>query len=577
MNPIESQAEWQRSLMAKELGIFSWQYLPEENHLRLDKEAMDILGAFGSRLSMEDFMQVLSPESLGRFTSAVENALNFGSPFSLEVLAETSPEYRWLQITGRKTENPDSSISLEGFIRDISQEKQEKSRLEKLESWIHAGLGHFRVSDASGEILAQFGSLPAGKYFEEGPGKRTVELVDFRNQLKYRIEAETGTTAGRISHTNSEAQEPEPTENELNKSLSRDEQIIALTRTLGVKTDSQVSAMGIFDGSRFEWKAWWKNPSGTAVPAGKYGGEWLPDLSWLLEMETENQQEEARYWWPQDLLPFPIADDYGKGWMLLTDRLGSGETGLLALRSKSPDALLPKKDEVLHLLRYLQDMPGKSIPSTDSEEKLREEIKRKEILLKELNHRAKNNLALAAGLVKMQAGYADNRETSMLLKLTQKRLETLASIHELMYLNPLDTGEVEIQDYLHKLVFGLQNALGHPGIKLEMQIDPANIGARYATTIGLLVNELVANAFKYAFQEDKEGLLRIDFLNKEAYFKLRVSDDGPGFDSSKEKTGESLGRVLIEEFVRQLGADMELSHKPGTTYLISIKKSNIGL
>jgi len=213
----------------------------------------------------------------------------------------------------------------------------------------------------------------------------------------------------------------------------------------------------------------------------------------------------------------------------------------------------------------------------DSIEKLKTEIVRREMLLKELNHRAKNNLALAAGMIKMQASYSEDKNTRQFLKQTQKRLETLATLHELMYLSPGTDGSVEIQTYLSELVTGLQSSFGNPEISLEIKVDSASINMRFANTIGLLVNEIVSNSFKHAFLPGKLGLLKVDFLSKGDYFKLRISDNGPGFEPAANTENTSLGNILIDEFVKQLNAEIEVNRNPGTTYLISIKKSNIGL
>lgn len=575
MESDRQQTEIQNRQMAEEFGIYPWRYQPCENTLWLGEGAAALLGSFGSKMAMEDFLQLLAPESLSRFTAALEDALNFGKPIRMELLAETSPDYRWLQVSGR-SENVAGKLIVTGFIKDLSKEKSEKERLSQLENWLSAGVRKLRVSDAGGELLAAYGSDASGPNVEEGPGSRRVKLVDFRNQLKYLIETETGSVPiGSTGNAFAQQENPLPAEAGLDLKLSREERFVSLTRALGLRTDAQVSALGVFDGSRFEWKAWWKSPGGTAVPAGKYGGEWLPDLSWLIEMEAENRQFTERYWWPQDMLPFPIADAYGKGWMLLTDHLAGGQTGLLALRCRQPEGLMQRKEEVLGLLRYLHDEPDKFQPE-ESVEKLREEIVRREMLLKEMNHRAKNNLALAAGLVKMQAGFSEDKKTAQFLKQTQKRLETLATLHELMYANPGKDGKIEIAGYLEKLIHGLHSSFGHAGIQMELQLDAAEINIRYANTIGLLVNEIVSNAYKHAFSGGRQGKIRVDFLGKGESFKLLISDDGPGFDESQMKA-ESLGSMLIDEFVKQLGAEMEIIRNSGTTYLISIKKSNIGL
>ncbi len=572
----QSETDWQTGQMADEFGIYAWSYDAGTQSLRLGKGADQLLGIFGSRLPLEDFLAQLSPESLSRFTASIENALNFGKDFRIELLLETGHDFRWLLVSGRPHQQEDGP-GIAGLIKDLSKEKAEKQKLTQLEGWVNAGLNRLLVTDSAGEIVADLGS-PAGKQvLEQSAGKRKVRLVDFRNQVKYVVEAETGTgaeTTVSAGITIEKTVQGSVVEG-LDEKLGLEEKFVSLSRALGLRTDAQVSALGVFDGSRFEWKAWWKSPSAYAVPSSKYSGEWLPDLSWLLEMEAENQKFSDRYWWPQDMLPFPISDSFGKGWMLLTEKLSPGQTGLVALRTKEPEALMDRKEEVLNLLRFLRDDPEKPMPD-ESVEKLKEEIVRREMLLKELNHRAKNNLALAAGMIKMQAGFSEDKKTAQFLRQTQKRLETLATLHELMYMGPSREGSVEIQSYLHELLQGLHAGFGNPGISLEMQIDEASIHIRYANTIGLLVNEVVSNAYKHAFSDEKPGNLKVDFLSKGDYFKLRISDNGPGFEE-ENKDGNSLGNILIDEFVKQLGATMEISRNPGTTYLISIKKSNIGL
>jgi two-component sensor histidine kinase len=574
MKEEQAEANWKLGYMAEEFGIYPWRYETETAILSFGQGLAEILGIFGTRLALDDFLSMLSPESLSRFTGSIENTLNFGRPFKTDVLLEGDRFFRWLSISGRAEAGSEKPI-ISGFIRDISAEKAEKDRLNQLESWVRAGMKRLLVSDAEGNMIADLGNEAGGQILEEGPGRRKVRVVDFRNQVKFIVEAETGSSlvATPVTETTKPVQLA-PEEETL--PLSREEKFTLLSRNMGLITNSQISAIGLFDGSRFEWKAWWKSPSGYAFPAKKYAGEWLPDLNWLLEMQSENQKFEDRLWWPQDMLPFPIPDVFGQGWMLLTDQLSSGETGLVALRSKSPEELMSQKEEVLNLLKPLMETRQFSFGGQEEIERLKEEIARKEVLLKELNHRAKNNLALAAGMVKMQAGFSEDKSASQFLKQTQKRLETLASLHELMYMDASRDGRIEIQTYLNNLLQGLHTGFGGPQVSMELQLDECEIQNRYAVTIGLLVNEIVSNAYKHAFQDGKTGNLKVDFLSKGEFFKLRVSDNGPGGDGDSG-AGNSLGNILIDEFVKQLGASMEISRNPGTTYLISIKKSNIGL
>lgn len=97
---------------------------------------------------------------------------------------------------------------------------------------------------------------------------------------------------------------------------------------------------------------------------------------------------------------------------------------------------------------------------------------------------------------------------------------------------------------------------------------------KVANTIGLLVNELISNAFKHAFSPGNQGILKIDFLEKGETYKLRVSDNGPGLLADR-KVSSSLGNILIDEFVKQLHGTMDIDTSVGTTYLMSFKKSII--
>jgi two-component sensor histidine kinase len=205
-------------------------------------------------------------------------------------------------------------------------------------------------------------------------------------------------------------------------------------------------------------------------------------------------------------------------------------------------------------------------------DELKAELARKDMLIREINHRAKNNLALAASLVKMEAGFSSDIPSNQILKQTQKRLETLASIHELLYMGPGTSGEINMKDYLGQIAHGLMKGFGQPNVRLELHIDSAILDMKVANTIGLLVNELMSNAFKHAFSSEKDGVLKVDFFERPDSFKLRVSDNGPGLQSTKAKDS-SLGNILIDEFVKQLHGTMEIDSTHGTTYLISIKKS----
>ena len=595
VNPQNELRLTNDQLIAEEFGIFSWQFHLESNHFFFAQEATKrFFNRTDSTIEYADFYGSLSVESLQRFSEAMESAINFGKGFRLELILEQTSKIQWISFSCQPTHDNTDSVWLTGLIKDLQNDKKDEIQKHHLEQWLNVGLAKLEVKDADGEILANWGKNLRGPHIKIENGKRSSTIYDFRNRPKFLISAETGTPdvstpkTGTIERTDtaplhtdlSEQQnplpfqvksEPDPEILPINK-LNKEEKCVALTQWLGQSLDVQVSALGIFDGSRFEWKAWWKSPNRFALPVKRYAGEWLPELDWLVDVETDNQKFTDRYWWPQDMLPFQISESFGEGWMLLAEPISIKETTVFAIKTSDPEGIKEKTQHVLKSLDLLKDAPV--LPKAANIDELHAELARKDMLLKEMNHRAKNNLALAASLVKMEAGFSDDIDSNHILKQTQKRLETLASIHELMYLSPNVNGTVDIKEYLKQLTDGLLSSFGNPDIRMEIHVDSVKISMKVANTIGLLVNELISNAFKHAFSPGNQGILKIDFLEKGETYKLRVSDNGPGLLADR-KVSSSLGNILIDEFVKQLHGTMDIDTSVGTTYLMSFKKSII--
>jgi two-component sensor histidine kinase len=583
IKPVNPATELQispQSLIESEFGIYTWHFHLDSNLFFFSEDAaFKFLGKRIKNIDYQDFYSSLSIESLDRFSLAMENAINLGKEFELELLIENPSGNNWIKFICKSTRDSENGEWLTGLIKDFTKEQKETKEKQNLNLWMQAGLNPIEVRNAEGETIANFGDKKArrGSCYENG--KRTSVIYDFRNQPKFTItfddqasEQEKINTI-EISKPEIKINEPEIGSSQQfvpDTFLNKNEQCIALTKHLGLSLDAKVSALGIFDGSHFEWKAWWKSPNQYAMPVKKFGGEWIPELDWLVDVESENQKYPERYWWPQDMLPFEISKAFGEGWMLIAEPISTRETSVFAILTSAPEQIKKQTNIVLQSLDSLKTNGSKQ-KNENQVEKLQSELAQKDLLIKEMNHRAKNNLALAASLVKMETGYASDPGALFSLKQTQKRLETLASIHELMYKNTLSNELVDIRVYLTQLIEGLVSSFGNQDITLELKIDSVEIPMKQASTIGLLVNELVSNAFKYAFSSGKKGILKVDFLQKADMLKLRVSDNGPGIQKG-DKSEESLGKILIEEFVKQLQGSLEIDNSNGTTFFISFKK-----
>lgn len=562
------------SLLTGELGIYFWQLELATNAFFLDQEGWkNLLGVQIQSPDYEDFYSCLSLESIQKFALLMEEAINYGKAFATELLIDLPGGFKWIWFSCSGIDQTDSS-KLKGFIKDLTKEKAIQAELDKINLWLNSGLARFKVEGAEGEILKDWTGPEHGKNIQIEGFKRQTTLFDFRNKLKYKISADLGQGREPLPVIQEEAKpeniksSSEDLQNPLSIEGSQDQKFIKITQWLGQSLDAQVSAIGIFKKNQFEWKAWWKSPIRSGFTKTKNSGEWTPPLNWLEEIEGD--KESQAIWWPQDLLPFSIEENFGDGWMLLTDSISPEETTLFAVQSEDPSSILEKTQHVIKGISLLKPIQNPQVEE-DEIEKLKRLLKEKDTLLKELNHRAKNNFSIASGLVKMQASYIENEECNQLLRQTQKRLETLASVHEQLYLGKETSGILDMKDYLTRIINGLVGGFSSSEIKVELNLDPIHLDLKKANTIALLVNELISNSFKYAFSKTQTGILKIDFLEKGQFYKLRVSDNGPGIKSS-DGHDESLGKILIDEFVKQLKGTMEIVTPPGTTYLITFAK-----
>ena len=582
LNPRNSLVLNSESMVADEFSIYTWRLNLESSKFEFPEGvARTLLEIEKDTIDYQDFYTALSGESLQKFASAIENTINFGRGFRLELMLDLPSGYKWISFSCNSTVDQADKRWLTGLVKDITGDKNQIEERKRIDLWLNTGLPHLEVKNSEGLSVAKWGSEKsletATKYIG---GKRVATIFDFRNQPRFVVESKLDTaeieTAPKtppidqvLTVHKSEPETAIPAEPKQGFPDNREQKIIAVNQWLGQSLDVEISAMGIFDGNQFQWKAWWKSPSRFSLPVHRSGSEWLPEIKWLRNMaEVSLEKNQKPEWWSQDLLPFSIPDDHGQGWMVLTDQVSELETTIFAVRAEDEESVREKTRHVVKGLQMLR--PGTPV-SENLVEKLQLQLNQKELLLKELNHRTKNNLSLATSLLKMQAAYAENEQASVLLRQTQKRLEVIASLHELMYQNPDTSGMVQMDAYLTRLLNGLVEGFGNEDMTLELDLDDVELDMQKANTIGMLVNEIVSNSFKHAFTPKSRSLLKVNFVVKDDLIKLRISDNGPGINYIDQEHN-SLGTILIKEFVAQLKGTMEILNGSGTTYLITIKR-----
>ncbi|MEB3883116.1 histidine kinase dimerization/phosphoacceptor domain -containing protein [Lyngbya sp. CCY1209] len=205
-----------------------------------------------------------------------------------------------------------------------------------------------------------------------------------------------------------------------------------------------------------------------------------------------------------------------------------------------------------------------------AEEQIRTSLKEKEILLKEIHHRVKNNLLIVSNILELQEDYISDSEILKVLADSQKRIYSMALIHEKLYRSPgLD--RIDFGDYLETLadnLFETYNFIPGDRITFQSDVEPIYLNVETANPCGLIVNELVSNALKHAFPDGRSGTLKLSLRRDEGEkIILIVKDDGIGFPENLDfRTVESLGLELVCTLTHQLRGTLEMSRNNGTEF-----------
>ncbi|MEQ8523858.1 histidine kinase dimerization/phosphoacceptor domain -containing protein [Gracilimonas sp.] len=192
------------------------------------------------------------------------------------------------------------------------------------------------------------------------------------------------------------------------------------------------------------------------------------------------------------------------------------------------------------------------------QDELENSLKEKNILLAEIHHRVKNNLAVISGMLQIQSfKETDDRIQKKLLDSTL-RIKSMANIHEQLYQSnsfsnmDFDSG---LRNLVHTILETLDN---HSKIEPEFNIEPINLNINQAVPCCLIVNEVLTNSIKHAFTDKQSGLISINLHKNRQHITLKIMDNGVGFtENTEQQNQDSLGMVLIQTLAQQLEAEYE--------------------
>lgn len=259
----------------------------------------------------------------------------------------------------------------------------------------------------------------------------------------------------------------------------------------------------------------------------------------------------------------------GKNVEFITERFNKNGTRII--REVFLNPIFDENNNVILVSGIAHDITDKQI----AEEKLKSSLKEKEILLKEVHHRVKNNLQVISSILNLQSSYVNDESTLTILRESQDRIKTMSIIHESLY-QANDFSEINFSQYIVSLSKNLVHSYGilDSFVETKFKIDNVSLSLDLSIPCGLIINELVSNALKYAFKGRKKGKLNISLLLSSGVVTIIVADNGVGIPKSLNiKETNTLGLQLVTTLVEQIDAELKLETTKGTTFTITFKQN----
>jgi two-component sensor histidine kinase len=204
-----------------------------------------------------------------------------------------------------------------------------------------------------------------------------------------------------------------------------------------------------------------------------------------------------------------------------------------------------------------------------------EALKEKEVLISEIHHRVKNNLAVISSLIDLQRLETNDEYVIDILQKTQNRIHSIAGVHELLY-NSDDLSSIPFRQYLSNLINRHLDVYVEDKNKVDINIESSveTLSINQALPLGVLISELVTNSFKHAFKDNRKGEILLKVTSDKENVHVLYSDNGPGFNKDDFEQGKGLGITIIKALIGQLHADYELKSEDGFKLKFSFKRNS---
>lgn len=226
------------------------------------------------------------------------------------------------------------------------------------------------------------------------------------------------------------------------------------------------------------------------------------------------------------------------------------------------------------LLQIIASATVVELQRMKAEEKINNSLKEKEIMLKEIHHRVKNNLQVITGFLSLQQ-YNSSEEVAQLLSESINRVHVMALLHQQLYQSK-DLSMIELKAYVSSLINNILISSGRDDLQLEVKIEDIRIDIDNIIPLGLIINELISNALKHAFEQTKTPQINVVIEKKNGQTILSVTDNGKGFpDNFSLESSDTLGLSLVESLSTSLKGSLTIqNNQPGSIVKITISDIN---
>jgi PAS domain S-box-containing protein len=210
----------------------------------------------------------------------------------------------------------------------------------------------------------------------------------------------------------------------------------------------------------------------------------------------------------------------------------------------------------------------------NAEDEIKASLKEKNVLLKEIHHRVKNNMQIISSLLNLQKQYVEEEEAVDVLKESQNRVKSMAIIHEKLYLSK-DLTSINFKGYIESLVSNLFYSYNIKSSQIKPVLDIENIKLNMETAVpcGLIISEIVSNSLKYAFPNRMKGKIHVSLKPEEDEYELIISDNGIGLPEGLDFNKlDSLGLLLVTNLTEQIDGEININRSHGTLFKINFKE-----